>query len=88
MGECAIDREECAMQEYQGGCHCGALGIIYRTAIDPYTCTCRTTVVIFAGPISWLAHRIRRAVSPSTSRMPPRFGTIVSRIGARFRDLR
>ena len=23
------------MQEYQGGCHCGAIGIIYRTDIDP-----------------------------------------------------
>jgi len=23
------------MQEYQGGCHCGALKIIYRTDIDP-----------------------------------------------------
>jgi hypothetical protein len=31
----AVDREECKMQEYQGGCHCGALGIIYRTNIDP-----------------------------------------------------
>jgi hypothetical protein len=27
--------EECTMQEFQGGCHCGALGIIYRTEIDP-----------------------------------------------------
>jgi hypothetical protein len=35
MGECAVDREECKMQQYQGGCHCGALGIIYRTDIDP-----------------------------------------------------
>ncbi len=35
MGECAVDREECEMQKYQGGCHCGALGIIYRTDIDP-----------------------------------------------------
>ena len=23
------------MQEYQGGCHCGAIAIIYRTDIDP-----------------------------------------------------
>ncbi len=35
MGECAVDREECEMQEYQGGCHCGALRIIYRTDINP-----------------------------------------------------
>lgn len=35
MGERAVDREECKMQEYQGGCHCGALGITYRTDIDP-----------------------------------------------------
>jgi len=35
MGECAVDREECTMQKYHGGCHCGALGIIYRTDIDP-----------------------------------------------------
>jgi hypothetical protein len=35
MGEGAVDREEYKMQEYQGGCHCGALGIIYRTNIDP-----------------------------------------------------
>jgi hypothetical protein len=34
-GECAVDREELQMQEYHGGCHCGALGIIYRTDIDP-----------------------------------------------------
>lgn len=24
MGECAVDREEYEIQEYQGGCHCGA----------------------------------------------------------------
>jgi hypothetical protein len=35
MGECAVNCGECKMQEYQGGCHCGALGIIYRTDIDP-----------------------------------------------------
>ena len=35
MGECAADREECEMQEYQGRCHCDALRIVYRTAIDP-----------------------------------------------------
>jgi hypothetical protein len=35
MGECAVNREEYEMQVYQGGCHCGALGIIYRTNIDP-----------------------------------------------------
>jgi hypothetical protein len=35
MGECAVDREECTTQKYHGGCHCGALGIIYRTDIDP-----------------------------------------------------
>src|ERR1700726_3941915 len=35
MGQCAVDREECKMQGYRGGCHCGALGIIYRTDIDP-----------------------------------------------------
>jgi hypothetical protein len=35
MIECAVDLEEFKMQEYQGGCHCGALGIIYRTNIDP-----------------------------------------------------
>lgn len=23
------------MREYRGGCHCGAIGIIYRTDIDP-----------------------------------------------------
>ena len=34
-GEYSVKREECEMQEYQGGCHCGALGIIYRTDIDP-----------------------------------------------------
>ena len=34
MGERTVDREEYKMQEYQGGCHCGALGIIYRTKID------------------------------------------------------
>jgi hypothetical protein len=34
MSECAVNREECKMQEYRGGCHCGALGIIYRTDID------------------------------------------------------
>jgi hypothetical protein len=35
MGECVADREECEMQEYQGGCHCGALRIIYRSDIAP-----------------------------------------------------
>ena len=33
--ECAVGREECEMQEYQGGCHCGAIKITYRTGIDP-----------------------------------------------------
>ena len=34
MGECAVDREEYQMQEYQGGCHCGAavLLVVRQTA--------------------------------------------------------
>ena len=35
MCECAVDREEYTMQKYHGRCHCGALGVIYRTDIDP-----------------------------------------------------
>jgi hypothetical protein len=34
MGECTVNREECDMREYKGGCHCGAIGITYRTDID------------------------------------------------------
>jgi hypothetical protein len=35
VGERTGAREECEMQQYQGRCHCGALGIIYGTEIDP-----------------------------------------------------
>jgi hypothetical protein len=35
IGEFAADGGECEMREYHGGCHCGAIGIIYRTNIDP-----------------------------------------------------
>jgi hypothetical protein len=76
--------QECKMQEYQGGCHCGALGIIYRTDIDPMYWRLRHDGCSFVGAMAWLAHRTRRAIFPSTSRIPPRFGTIVSRIGPRI----
>lgn len=35
MKEIAADCGEREMQEYHGGCHCGAIGVIYRTDIDP-----------------------------------------------------
>jgi hypothetical protein len=35
IGEFSSDSEECEMREYQGRCHCGLIGIVYRTDIDP-----------------------------------------------------
>jgi len=68
MGECAVDREECTMQKYHGGCHCGALGIIYRTDIDPMYWRLRHDGCSFCRRHAWWAHRTRRANFPSTSR--------------------